>query len=189
MSTEQDVRLICMWMVMQPMVLMEMNEEAACEACDGDTDVALGAWTCRSRWRACSGRCWSSASPSPRGARELRRMQGAGDAWLTVESRDPLGWVCSQCPGASTRAMSRARSGEVSVTDVELVMVRRGAAGRRWFRRVPLDVNGTPDGRYAGRQARRLRAAVALARGREFCSRRLVETAVNLTVNSRLSDR
>ena len=39
-------------MDVQPMMLMEMNDEAACEACDGETDVALGAWTCRSRWRA-----------------------------------------------------------------------------------------------------------------------------------------
>ena len=145
-------------MMMQPMMLMEMNDEAACEACDGDTDVALGARTCRSRWRACSGRCWSSASPSPRGARELRRMQGTGDARLTVESRDPVGCVRSArgrlrgpCPGPGR--------GEVSVTDVELVMLeaaRRGAGGFVGFRWCQ---------RNAGRavrngQARRLRAAV-----------------------------
>ena len=150
------------------MMLMEMNDEAACEACDGDTDVALGARTCRSRWRACSGRCWSSASPSPRGARELRRMQGAGDARLTVESRDPVGCVRSArgrlrgpCPGPGR--------GEVSVTDVELVMLRGGAAGRRWFRRVPLGQ------RNAGRAVRgQAGAAVArggcASRGEEVCS-------------------
>ena len=125
-----------MWMVMQPVVLMAMNEEAVCGTCDGETDVALGAWTCRSRWRACSGRCWSSASPSPRGARELRRMQGAGDARLTVESRDPVGCVRSArgrlrgpCPGPGR--------GEVRWTDVELVMLeaaRRGAGGFVGFR-------------------------------------------------------
>ena len=146
-------------MVMQPMMLMEMNDEAACEACDGDTDVALGARTCRSRWRACSGRCWSSASPSPRGARELRRMQGTGDARLTVESRDPVGCVRSArgrlrgpCPGPGR--------GEVSVTDVELVMLRGGAAGRRWFRRVPLMSTERRTGGTRADKARRLHAAV-----------------------------
>ena len=147
-------------MMMQPMMLMEMNEEAACEACDGDTDVALGAWTCRSRWRACSGRCWSSASPSPRGARELRRMQGAGDARLTVESRDPVGCVRSArgrlrgpCPGPGR--------GEVSVTDVELVMLeaaRRGAGGFVGFRL--MSTERRTGGTRAGK-ARRLHAAVA----------------------------
>ena len=69
------------------------------------------------------------------------------------------------------------------MTDVELVMLeaaRRGAGGFVGFRWV----NGTPDGRYAGRQARQLRAAVALARGHEFCSRELVWQTVILPVNS-----
>ena len=110
-------------------------------------------------------------------------MQGAGNARLTVESRDPVGCVRS-ARGRLRGPCVPGQVGEVSVTDVELVMVRRGAAGRRWFRRVPLDVNGTPDGRYAGRQARRLRAAVALARGHEFCSRELVWQTVILPVNS-----
>ena len=169
-------------MVMQPMMLMEMNEEAACEACDGDTDVALGARTCRSRWRACSGRCWSSASPSPRGARELRRMQGTGDARLTVESRDPVGCVRSArgrlrgpCPGPGR--------GEVSVTDVELVMLRGGAAGRRWFRRVPLM---STERRTGGTRA----SGAAVARGSwlsvvvEFCLALAREPIVDRTVNS-----
>ena len=145
---------------MQPMMLMEMNDEAACEACDGDTDVALGAWTCRSRWRACSGRCWSSASPSPRGARELRRMQGTGDARLTVESRDPVGCVRSArgrlrgpCPGPGR--------GEVSVTDVELVMLeraaRRGAVGFVGFRWMSTERR---TGGTRADKARRLHAAV-----------------------------
>ena len=167
---------------MQPMMLMEMNDEAACEACDGDTDVALGAWTCRSRWRACSGRCWSSASPSPRGARELRRMQGTGDARLTVESRDPVGCVRSArgrlrgpCPGPGR--------GEVSVTDVELVMLeaaRRGAGGFVGFRWV----NGTPDGRYAGRQGAAVACGSWLSVVVEFCLALAREPIVDRTVNS-----
>ena len=52
-----------------------------------------------------------------------------------------------------------------------LVRVRRGAAGRR-FRRVPLDVNGTPDGRYV---TDKRGAAVARGgcawRGKEVCLR------------------
>ena len=70
------------------------------------------------------------------------------------------------------------------MTDVELVMLRGGAAGRRRFRRVPLDVNGTPDGRYAGRQARRLRAAVALPAVKRFVARSRIEPTVIEAVNS-----
>ena len=74
------------------------------------------------------------------------------------------------------------------MTDVELVMVIGcgcgGAAGRRRFRRVPLDVNGTPDGRYAGRQARRLRAAVALPAVKRFVARSWIEPTVIEAVNS-----
>ena len=114
-----------------------------------------------------------------RAASDARRWRCA--AYSRVEG---LGWVCSQCPGASTRAMSRARSGEVSVTDVELVMLRRGAAGRRWFRRVPLDVNGTPDGRYAGRRGAAVARGGCASRGDEVCSRELVWQTMILPVNS-----
>ena len=92
-----------------------------------------------------------------RAASDARRWRCA--AYSRVEG---LGWVCSQCPGASTRAMSRARSGEVGVTDVELVMegeVRRGAVGSVGFRW--MSTERRTGGTRAG-EARRLRAAVAL---------------------------
>ena len=48
-----------------------------------------------------------------------------------------------------------------------------------------VDVNGTPDGRYAGRQARRLRAAVALPAVKRFVARSRIEPTVIRSVNSR----
>ena len=47
-----------------------------------------------------------------------------------------------------------------------------------------VDVNGTPDGRYAGRQARRLRAAVALPAVKRFVARSRIEPTVIEAVNS-----
>ena len=61
---------------------------------------------------------------------------------------------------------------------------KRGAAGHRRFRRVPLDVNGTPDGRYADKRGAAVARGGCASRGDEVCSRRLVEQTVIGTVNS-----
>ena len=58
-------------------------------------------------------------------------------------------------------------SGALSCWTELVGYVRRGAAR---FRRVPF-ANGTPDGRYADRQARRLHAAVALGAVKRFVFR------------------
>ena len=55
MSTDQAVRLSGRWMAVQPDMQLEMNDDEAGEAdgeavdAEDETDVALGARTCRSR--------------------------------------------------------------------------------------------------------------------------------------------
>ena len=107
--------------------------------------------------------------PEPARAPGLRRMQGAGDARLTVEPKGSVGVDCG-ARGRSVRA-EWSRAGARLMLLVVLVMIRRGAAGRRRFRRVPLmstERRTAVRGQVRERAARRLRAAVALPAVKRF---------------------
>ena len=103
----------------------------------------------------------------------MRGLQSSRETRLGVFAV-PEGVYAGRVPG---------QVGEVSVTDVELVMLeaaRRGAGGFVGFRWV----NGTPDGRYAGKRGAAVARGGCASRGDEVCSRRLVEQTVIGTVNS-----
>ena len=89
--------------------------------------------------------------PEPARAPELRRMQGAGDARLTVEPKGSVGVDCG-ARGRSVRA-EWSRAGARLMLLVVLVNDKARRGGAPPVSSGSVDVNGTPDGRYAGRRA------------------------------------
>ena len=106
-----------MWMEVKPVIERTRNEVEASEVDyeaergdDGEPDVAQGADGTGSEVARLLGPPLVLGEPEPawgsRAASDARRWRCA--AYGRVERP---GWVCSQCPRASTRAVSRARSG------------------------------------------------------------------------------